>query len=52
MSKIVLIGEYLIVGSFMVRGKKNFFFFNFFVMGFGVLFRFEDNSIVVYLNER
>lgn len=52
MSKTAPTGEYLTVGSFMVRGKKNFLPPNPLVMGFGVLFRLEDNSIAAHLNER
>lgn len=52
MSKIVLIGEYFIVGSFMVRGVKNFLLLNLLVMGFGLLFWFDESCFVVYLNER
>lgn len=52
MSKTAPTGEYLTVGSFMVRGKKNFLPPNPLVMGFGVLFRLDDSSIAAHLNER
>lgn len=52
MSKTAPTGEYLTVGSFMVRGKKNFLPPNPLVMGFGVLFRVDDSSIAAHLNER
>ncbi|CAM6100258.1 unnamed protein product [Calypogeia fissa] len=45
-------GEYLTVGSFMVRGKKNFLPPNPLVMGYGFLFRLDDSSIAGHLNER
>lgn len=51
-SKTAPTGEYLTVGSFMVRGKKNFLPPNPLVMGFGVLFRLDDSSIAAHLNER
>ena len=51
-SKTAPTGEYLTVGSFMVRGKKNFLPPNPLVMGFGLLFRLDDSSIAAHLNER
>ncbi|CAI5445671.1 unnamed protein product [Caenorhabditis angaria] len=38
-------GEYLPAGSFMIRGKKNFMPPSQLVMGLGVLFRMDDESI-------
>ncbi|KAF1763355.1 hypothetical protein GCK72_011621 [Caenorhabditis remanei] len=38
-------GEYLPSGSFMIRGKKNFMPPSQLVMGLGVLFRMDDESI-------
>jgi hypothetical protein len=51
-SKTAPTGEYLTVGSFMVRGRKNFLPPNPLVMGFGVLFRLDDSSVAAHLNER
>ena len=39
MSKTAPTGEYLTVGSFMIRGKKNFLPPNPLVMGFAFLFK-------------
>ena len=51
-SKTAPTGEYLTVGSFMVRGKKNFLPPNPLVMGFGLLFRLDESCIAAHLNER
>ncbi|CAH9129561.1 unnamed protein product [Cuscuta epithymum] len=51
-SKTAPTGEYLTVGSFMIRGKKNFLPPHPLVMGFGILFRLEDSSLGSHLNER
>jgi predicted ribosome quality control (RQC) complex YloA/Tae2 family protein len=52
-SKTAPTGEYLTVGSFMVRGKKNFLPPSQLEMGLGVLFRLgDDDSIVRHKNER
>lgn len=45
-------GEYLTVGSFMIRGKKNFLPPHPLVMGFGILFRLDESSLGFHLNER
>ncbi|PKA52704.1 hypothetical protein AXF42_Ash001685 [Apostasia shenzhenica] len=45
-------GEYLTVGSFMIRGKKNFLPPHPLVMGFGILFRLDESSLGSHLNER
>ncbi|OEL14668.1 Nuclear export mediator factor Nemf [Dichanthelium oligosanthes] len=51
-SKTAPTGEYLTVGSFMIRGKKNFLPPHPLVMGFGILFRFDESSLASHLNER
>ena len=47
-SKTAPSGEYLTTGSFMIRGKKNFLPPLPLVLGFGLLFRLEDGSVVRY----
>lgn len=49
---MVFLGEYLIMGSFMIRGKKNFLLLCYFMMGFGFLFKLDEMFIENYLNER
>ncbi|KAJ1265873.1 hypothetical protein BS78_08G106800 [Paspalum vaginatum] len=51
-SKTAPTGEYLTVGSFMIRGKKNFLPPHPLVMGFGMLFRLDESSLASHLNER
>lgn len=51
-SKTAPTGEYLTVGSFMIRGKKNFLPPHPLVMGFGILFRLDESSLGFHLNER
>jgi predicted ribosome quality control (RQC) complex YloA/Tae2 family protein len=52
-SKTAPTGEYLTVGSFMIRGKKNFLPPTQLEMGFGVLFRLgDDDSVARHKNER
>lgn len=51
-SKTAPTGEYLTVGSFMIRGKKNFLPPQPLIMGFGMLFRFDESSLGFHLNER
>uniref|UniRef100_A0A1D1XET7 Nuclear export mediator factor Nemf n=2 Tax=Anthurium amnicola TaxID=1678845 RepID=A0A1D1XET7_9ARAE len=51
-SKTAPTGEYLTVGSFMIRGKKNFLPPHPLVMGFGILFRLDESSLSSHLNER
>ncbi|GAA0144785.1 hypothetical protein LIER_05139 [Lithospermum erythrorhizon] len=51
-SKTAPTGEYLTVGSFMIRGKKNFLPPHPLVMGFGLLFRLDESSLGAHLNER
>jgi len=52
-SKTAPTGEYLTVGSFMIRGRKNFLPPSSLEMGLGVLFRLGDDvSIARHVNER
>ncbi|KAJ4967979.1 hypothetical protein NE237_014680 [Protea cynaroides] len=51
-SKTAPTGEYLTVGSFMIRGKKNFLPPHPLIMGFSVLFRLDESSLGSHLNER
>ncbi|XP_078444958.1 zinc knuckle (CCHC-type) family protein isoform X3 [Wolffia australiana] len=51
-SKTAPTGEYLTVGSFMIRGKKNFLPPHPLVMGFGILFRLDESSLGPHVNER
>lgn len=44
-SKTAPAGEYLSVGAFIIRGKKNFLPLSNLVLGFGFLFRIEEESI-------
>ncbi|KAK6051559.1 hypothetical protein COOONC_10939 [Cooperia oncophora] len=43
-SKVAPSGEYLSHGSFMIRGKKNFMPASPLVLGFGILFRLDEES--------
>jgi len=52
-SKTAPTGEYLTVGSFMIRGKKNFLPATQLEMGLGVMFRLGDEtSVTRHTNER
>ena len=52
-SKTAPTGEYLTVGSFMIRGRKNFLPASTLEMGVGVLFRLGDDvSVARHANER
>uniref|UniRef100_A0A1I7XUU7 Protein kinase domain-containing protein n=1 Tax=Heterorhabditis bacteriophora TaxID=37862 RepID=A0A1I7XUU7_HETBA len=44
-------GEYLTAGSFMIRGKKNYMPASPLVMGFGLIFRLDDESSDRYKNK-
>ncbi|KAK6036407.1 hypothetical protein COOONC_26088 [Cooperia oncophora] len=44
-SKVAPSGEYLSHGSFMIRGKKNFMPASPLVLGFGILFRLDEESV-------
>ena len=51
-SKTAPTGEYLVQGSFMIRGKKNFLPPVQLVMGFAFLFRVEESCISKHAGER
>lgn len=51
-SKTAPTGEYLTTGSFMIRGKKNYLPPANLIMGFGFMFKLDDESIDNHLNER
>eukprot|EP00742_Colponemidia_sp_Colp-10_P006806 GILJ01007293.1.p1 GENE.GILJ01007293.1~~GILJ01007293.1.p1 ORF type:complete len:963 (-),score=268.38 GILJ01007293.1:280-3018(-) len=51
-SKTAPTGEYLVTGSFMIRGRKNFLPPTKLEMGFAILFRIDESSLVNHLNER
>merc|ERR1719354_228961 len=51
-SKTAPSGEYLTLGSFMIRGKKNYMPPSHLIMGFGFLFKLEDSSIERHKDER
>jgi len=51
-SKTAPSGEYLTVGSFMIRGKKNFLPPSHLIMGFGFLFKLEDDSVERHKGDR
>lgn len=51
-SKSAPSGEYLTVGAFIIRGKKNFLPLSSLVLGFGFLFRLGEESIERRMRER
>lgn len=51
-SKTAPSGEYLSVGAFMIRGKKNYLPMTQLILGFGFLFKIDDDSISRHLNDR
>ncbi|KAL3968799.1 myocardial zonula adherens protein [Sarotherodon galilaeus] len=51
-SKTAPTGEYLTTGSFMIRGKKNFLPPSYLIMGFGFLFKVDDQSVFRHQGER
>ncbi|KAL1257316.1 hypothetical protein QQF64_010560 [Cirrhinus molitorella] len=51
-SKTAPTGEYLTTGSFMIRGKKNFLPPSYLIMGFGFLFKVDDQSVFRHRGER
>lgn len=51
-SKTAPSGEYLTTGSFMIRGKKNFLPPCQLIMGFGVLFKLDDDCIAKHIEAR
>merc|ERR1712137_1381324 len=51
-SKTAPTGEFLVTGSFMIRGKKNFLPPVQLVMGFGFIFRVDPSCVEKHLGER
>jgi hypothetical protein len=51
-SKTAPTGEYLVTGSFMIRGKKNFLPPAQLVMGLGLMFRLDESCIEAHLQDR
>ncbi|XP_054710381.1 ribosome quality control complex subunit NEMF-like [Uloborus diversus] len=51
-SKTAPSGEYLTTGSFMIRGKKNYLAPANLIMGFGFMFKLDEESILKHANER
>ncbi|KAM9842428.1 ribosome quality control complex subunit NEMF [Aulostomus maculatus] len=51
-SKTAPTGEYLTTGSFMIRGKKNFLPPSYLIMGFGFLFKVDEQSLFRHKGER
>lgn len=51
-SKSAPSGEYLVTGSFMIYGKKNYIAPMPLEMGFGILFRLDDESVPRHLGDR
>jgi len=51
-SKTPQSGEYLVTGSFMIRGKKNYVNPQRLELGCTVLFKLDDDSVANHLNER
>lgn len=52
MSKQAPTGEYLVTGSFMIRGKKNFIPQTALIFGFGILYKLDENSVARHKNDR
>ncbi|MCJ8737099.1 hypothetical protein PDJAM_G00019970 [Pangasius djambal] len=51
-SKTAPTGEYLTTGSFMIRGKKNFLPPSYLIMGFGFLFKVDEQCVFRHQGER
>ncbi|XP_071353890.1 ribosome quality control complex subunit NEMF [Trachinotus anak] len=51
-SKTAPTGEYLTTGSFMIRGKKNFLPPSYLIMGFGFVFKVDEQSVFRHKGER
>ncbi|XP_049595496.1 ribosome quality control complex subunit NEMF [Syngnathus scovelli] len=51
-SKTAPTGEYLTTGSFMIRGKKNYLPPSYLIMGFGFLFKVDEQSVFRHKGER
>ncbi|XP_066906354.1 ribosome quality control complex subunit NEMF homolog isoform X2 [Halyomorpha halys] len=51
-SKTAPSGEYLVTGSFMIRGQKNYLLPQHLQLGFSFLFKVDESSVHRHLNER
>ncbi|UYV72413.1 NEMF [Cordylochernes scorpioides] len=51
-SKTAPTGEYLTTGSFMIRGKKNFLPPSYLILGYGFLFKLDEDSLERHKDER
>lgn len=51
-SKTAPSGEYLTPGSFMIRGKKNYLPASHLIMGFGFIFKLDEESLERHAGER
>uniref|UniRef100_A0A224YPS8 Protein, containing FbpA domain n=1 Tax=Rhipicephalus zambeziensis TaxID=60191 RepID=A0A224YPS8_9ACAR len=51
-SKTAPTGQYLTPGAFMIRGKKNYLPPSYLIMGFGFLYKLDDESIERHRGER
>lgn len=51
-SKTAPSGEYLTTGSFMIRGKKNYLPPSHLILGFGFLFKLDEDSVERHSGER
>ncbi|XP_078262175.1 ribosome quality control complex subunit NEMF isoform X1 [Rhinoraja longicauda] len=51
-SKTAPTGEYLTTGSFMIRGKKNYLPPSYLMMGFGFLFKVDEQYVWRHVGER
>ncbi|XP_041069772.1 nuclear export mediator factor NEMF-like isoform X2 [Carcharodon carcharias] len=51
-SKTAPTGEYLTTGSFMIRGKKNYLPPSYLMMGFGFVFKVDDQFVWRHIGER
>ena len=51
-SKTANTGEYLTTGSFMIRGKKNFLRPSRLELGYGILFRIDEDCVEGHVGER
>jgi len=51
-SKTAQTGEYLVTGSFVVRGKKNFLPPNPLVMGLAILFKVDESCLAKHIEDR
>lgn len=51
-SKSAPTGEYLTTGAFIIRGKKNYLPISYLILGFGFLFRLDEESIERRKKER